>query len=639
MIQFFRKLSQSWVAKILFAVLIIAFGGYGVNSMLRGKFSDDVVEAGSRSLSAADFKAQIDKEKKRWEQQPGNPQLSPDDFVKSGLAGQMAQELATQQGFAAWMAKIGLKPSDQVIAQALKQQQIFFNPVTGAFDKDRYLGFLAQNNYTEASFTTLLNDDIAAQHYFLAVRDGIQTPRVYGAVMALTFLQSRDASWFVIEPKNITMPDKPTDADLKTFMAQHSEQFTRQETRSATAVMFLPGVVAKTLQVDEAEVKKTYDFRKDSLSTPETRTFVVIAAKSQQAAAAASSQLKAGGDPSVVARSVGAQAVSFDGKPKAAVPDPAVANQAFTMQTGDVSAPVKGALGWAVVKMGAITPGHAVSYEEAKPKLEEELKEKEASAKVEDLVEQYQNLRNKGVSMLDAAKQLNLPVQNFPPFTKEGVGPNGQPYMVNGQPFNPPKALLTTLYSLPKGGESDVEDAGNNAYFAIHVNDVTPKAMVPIDDTTRPALTQAYMRQEVLLRLKAAADAAAQKVRRGQSLADVAKSLGATVQTSAGLQAPKSEQEPDAHLRASVFETALHDAFVSTGQTGLIVGQVTAVHGPATVIAAQETEKIRPQIDGMLFQGLVTQTQTAARDKMKVKVDQDLMNQVLGVAPPTAPKK
>ena len=190
---------------------------------------------------------------------------------------------------------------------------------------------------------------------------------------------------------------------------------------------------------------------------------MVIPARSEQAAQQAASSLKAGGDPAVVARAAGAQPVAFSDRTKATVPDPAVANQAFTLQVGETSQPVHGSLGWAVIKMLSITPGKGKplrgSQASRSPRL---CSGREVSAKIDDLVEKYQGLREKGVSMADAAKQLDLPMQTFPPFTKEGMGPNKQPYTgPNGQPFSLPKPMIDSLFALPKGSESsEPEEAG-----------------------------------------------------------------------------------------------------------------------------------------------------------------------------------
>ncbi len=640
MMAVFRRLAKSWVAKILFGVLIIAFGGYGVNSMLHGKISDDVITAGSRSISAADFKSKIDSEKKQYEREQTNGQVIPmEDLVKQGIVGQMAQELATQEAFAAWLEQVGLKPSDKVVADQLRQVQAFFNPVTGAFDKDSYDRALQGAGLTEKSYESDLKDDIAAKHFLGGVRAGISMPRIYAALEAITVMETRDASWMIVGPKNITMPDKPTDAQLNQFINDNAARFRRPELRFASAVMFVPAAVAKDLKVSDDDLKKAYDFRKDSLSQPETRSFVVIPTKTPAAAAAIVSSLKAGTDPQSVAKTAGSRPIAFDNKPKSAVPDEAVANQAFSMQSGEVSQPVRGTLGLQVIKLISVTPGHAVSFEEAKPALEGQLKQKLAAEKIDELVEKYQGLRDKGVSMADAAKQLGLPMQSFPPFTKEGYGANGQPYMQNGQPFAPPKPLLDSLFSHTKGGESDVEDAGGGIYFALRVDNVIPSALPQVNDQTRAPLTGVWMQQEVGLRLKAKADEITQAIRKGESLQAAAQSIGAQLQTQQGINRPRSAQEPDAQVHAAAFNTSPKDAFEAPTNAGFAVGQVTAVHAPATAIAAKAVETVRPQLSQAVFRDLAMGSQQAVKKKLKAKVNQDLIGPAVGVADTTAADK
>jgi peptidyl-prolyl cis-trans isomerase D len=642
MLGFMRAFAKTWYAKILFGVLIIAFGAFGVNNMLRPQLKDDVIEAGSRSVSPEEFKTEIDDDKKQLEQEQNQGQPIPMEVLaQQGLLSQMTEDIASQKGFAAWLDQIGLRPSDKVVTDLLKTAQQFFNPVTGAFDRAKYDEFLHSRGVTEKQEEARLKDEIARQHYIAGMRAGFQLPRIYGAVEAMSLLQSRDASWFVIGPKQIAFPDKPSDDQLKQFISQNASKFRQPETRVMTAVMFVPAAVAKSVQIDEAELKKAYDFRKDTLSQPETRSFVVVPAKTQQAAAQIASSLKAGTDPATVAKSNGVQPISFDGKPKSAVPDPAVAAQAFAMQAGEVSAPVKGQLGWAVIKLSGITPGHEVTFEQARPALEADARKRAAAAKVDDLVQKYQDLRDKGVNMADAAKQLGLPMQTFPPFTKEGAGPNGRPYMgPGGQPFTLPKAMLDSLFSLPKGGESsEVDEAGQGVYFALHVDDIRPSFMPTVNDETRGPLTQAWMQQEIIARIKQAGDAAAQRLRKGEDIAAIAKSMNAELVSKSELSAPQSAQEPDAQVRAAVFETAPNDAFSAPTPTGFAVGKVTAVHPPAMVRAAEAAEVVRARMGSRAFEGVGVQAYAAARKKLKVKINQDLVNQVLNITPPGAPKK
>ena len=114
MIGFFRKLSQSWVAKILFAILAIAFAAYGVNSMLHGKMQTDVISAGPRAIDPRSFKTEMENEKKGMEQQQTQGQSVPWDVLQQqGVLDQMVQDMANQQAFSAWMQQVGLRPSDK----------------------------------------------------------------------------------------------------------------------------------------------------------------------------------------------------------------------------------------------------------------------------------------------------------------------------------------------------------------------------------------------------------------------------------------------------------------------------------------------------------------------------------------------
>ena len=59
--------------------------------------------------------------------------------------------------------------------------------------------------------------------------------------------------------------------------------------------------LADSIVADPAEVKKRYDFRKDSLSQPEKRSLLQISVKDAAQAADISAKLKAGGDPAAAA--------------------------------------------------------------------------------------------------------------------------------------------------------------------------------------------------------------------------------------------------------------------------------------------------------------------------------------------------
>jgi len=74
-------------------------------------------------------------------------------------------------------------------------------------------------------------------------------------------------------------------------------------------VRFTPQSVPANTPIDEAEMKKLYEFRKDTLSKPEVRTVVQIPAKDAATAQKVTAALRAGQAPEAVAKSVGGSCV------------------------------------------------------------------------------------------------------------------------------------------------------------------------------------------------------------------------------------------------------------------------------------------------------------------------------------------
>jgi peptidyl-prolyl cis-trans isomerase D len=115
-----------------------------------------------------------------------------------------------------------------------------------------------------------------------------------------------------------------------------------------------------------------------------------------------------------------------------------------------------------------------------------------------------------------------VPVFTIGPVSAQGTGPQGQP--VSG--VNP--KLLTSAFSLPQGGESEVEEAGNGEYYAVRVEKIIPKALPPLAEV-KPQLVRVWMMREMVKRLQTKADELAARVKKGETLEAVAASIGSQV--------------------------------------------------------------------------------------------------------------
>ncbi len=621
-----RQFAKSWVAAVLIGLLVVSFAIFGVNDAFQGNYTNDVVKAGSRHVSGPDFRREFDNFRKGAEEQTKRP-ITIEEAVEAGLDRRLMEEIATRESFGEMLRKIGIHPSDRLMESELRKIPAFFDQVSGAFDKALYQQRLNENGLTPARFETLLRDQIAESHTAAAMVNGLRVPRAYGALTAIYELEARDVGYFMIDPRSVPQPAQPTDAQLQAFMKENAERMTLPEFRVLTVVAFTPAQVGE-VKVDPAEVQKRFDFRKDTLSRPETRTLIQIPAKDAAAAQAIAGRLTKGEDPAAIAKSTGVEAIIYADKPQSAVADKRVGAAAFALKDGQVSV-IQGDLGMAVVKVAKVTPGQVVTIDQVRPQIEAEVRKDAAAEKVYALSQAYEDARADGANLVEAAKKAGVPTFTIGPVTQQGQGQQGQP--VAGVT---PK-MLELAYSLPAGGESEVQDAGEGQYFAVRVERVIPKALPPLAEV-KPQLTRFWMMRELVKAMQTRADELAARVKKGESLDAVAASAGAKVVHVTNLDRQNAAQSTALSRDAlgKAFSGKQGDVFTAEGtQFGLIVGKLEAVRAPSGPTLARITEDVRPQLTMALFRDLGADARKAARTEVKAKVYPDKARAALGLPP------
>jgi peptidyl-prolyl cis-trans isomerase D len=629
MLSSIRAFAKSWVATLLFGLLILSFVVFGIGNrdVFRPKFTNAVITAGSRSVSPAEFKRAFDGYKARVEQQVGRP-ISAELAAENGLDRQVVEGLATSEAFAEALTKMGIRPADKLIAAEIQKIPAFFDQVTGRFDKNAYQRRLADNGLTPAALEGQMRDQIAEQQAASGLIAGLRTPRAYAALAAIYTVESRDLGYFAIEPTSVTQPAAPTDAQLTELMNENKAQLTRPEFRTLTVVRFSPTQVAANAPVDPAELQKRFNFRKDTLSTPETRTVIQIPAKDPAAAAQAAKSLAGGADPALVAKTAGVEAITYANKPQSAIPDKKVAAAAFVTPNGQV-ATVKGDLGIAVVKVLSVTPGRAVTLDEVKPALEAEIRKDQASEKVYALTQAYDDAHQGGANLAAAAAKAGVPTTSIGPVSQGGRDLTGQPVQGLSQ------KLMETAWTLPAGGESEVEDAGAGEFFAVRVEKVQPAALPPFDEV-KPMLTRAWTQRELVRAMQAKADGLVARIKKGESLEAVAASAGSSVVQVPGIDRRNAGQNQtlSQDMLAKLFTSRPGDVFsAQNSHFGFVVGKLEAVHDGDPAALAQTAEQMRPQMSSGFVRELGESAHAAARREIKVTIDAAKAREAIGLEP------
>lgn len=632
MLSNFRAFAKSPAAAVLIGLLIVAFGVFGIRDVFGNKVAADaVVTAGDRTLTAADFKREFDSFKSRLEQQYRQP-ISMEAVAANALDKRALDGMASQEAVAAFLTKIRIRPSDKLVAAEIGKFPAFFDQVSGKFDKATYAQRLQTANLTPQKFESKIADDIAQQQFASGLAGGLRAPRAYSALAAIYGLESRDIAYFALPASSVPQPAAPTDEQLKAFMQEpaNAAQLTVPETRTLTVVRFSPTLVDSKGPVDPAELKKRFDFKKDTLSTPETRTIVQIPAKTPAAAKTASDRLAKGEDPAAVAKSLGVDAITYAAKPQSAIADRKLAAGAFAMKAGDVSV-VTGDLGAAAVKVISVTPGHPVTLEEARPALEAEIRKDMAAQKVYAMTQAYDEAHQAGSNLAQAAAKAGAQAQTVGPVTAQGVDTKGQP-----NPLLTPK-IVETAFSLPAGGESELEDAGGGEYYAVRVEKIAPPALRSLDEV-RPQVARAYTMRIVAKALQAKGDGLLARIKKGETLEAVAASTGASVVKVAGVSRQNARQHTDLSpdLLGKAFNSKPGDVFAADATTfGLVIGRLDGVSAGDVAAQAQITEQARMGMSQVIFREMGQSAEASARAKIKPVVNLAKARSAIGLEPET----
>ncbi len=613
---------------LILVFLILGVGGGGrFPDAFRGARADSVVTAGGHVVSATDYRRIFDQQKQHFEEQT-KQQVSNEALVQNGLDLQLLNQIGDDQALAEMLSRAGVVPDASLVDAQIRQIPVAFDRVTGKFSERQFSQFLASQGLTPRQVQNLLSDELADREFTLAVAAGFKTPRAFAALSAIQALQNRDVSYFVLDQRAVVQPPPPTDAQLTAFMRAHAAQLTRPEMRIITLARFSAAALAPTVTISNADIQKEFDFRKDTLSSPETRSVIQIPVRTAAEGAQAARRLGQGEDPGAIARSFGAEPVIYTDKPRSAIADGKLAAAAFALAAGQVSGPVQGDLGLAALKVTKVTPGKTATLDSARAKIEGDLRTKAAQAKAYELSQKFDDARQAGSGVADSAQKTGVAAISVGPITSTGAGVDGKP-----NPLITDK-IAKSAFALRPGEDSDVQDAGTGEYFAVKVDKVIPPSLPSLDEVRGP-LTQAYGRDQMIQALRAKADSLMTQIRQGKSLDEVAATVAAHVIRQPGMQLVQAQQYQalGREFLTSIFSQKPGAVFAAGAPTGVFIARLDAIRPGDATATARFLEATRQRVSQEYLRDLLGSAKAASRQSIKVNINVNLARQTVGVDP------
>jgi peptidyl-prolyl cis-trans isomerase D len=277
---------------------------------------------------------------------------------------------------------------------------------------------------------------------------------------------------------------------------------------------------------------------------------------------------------------------------KSEIADPAIADAAFSLPSGEVSQPEQGRFGVALVKVGKIEPGVEASYESVAANLKKEIAVERARTKVAEMRDKMEDERGGGASVTEAAQKLGLAAVTVDAVDRSGRLPNGQPAA------NIPKGLdvVSQAFSSDVGVDNDPIQF-NGGYVWYDVLGITPSRERTLDEVKNQVETK-WRDDQIISRLRTKATDMVQKLDQGGKLADEATAAGLKVETASGFKRDAAVAGVPAGVIAAAFRTA-KDGFGQTPDAGAnawIVFRVTDINVPPVDVASEDTKKLKDTV-------------------------------------------
>ncbi|MEQ9813222.1 MAG: SurA N-terminal domain-containing protein [Azospirillaceae bacterium] len=628
MIQFIRGKVGSWFVKILFVLLIVAFGAWGIGDMLNEDVQDPVmasvgeVEIGQGLLSQR-YQLTIS----RLSQQT-NGAYSSEQARADQLYFDVLDDLVDGAAIAQYIDQLGLTLSDDLIAAQIRGMPQFHNP-PGRFDRQTFLGVIASQGYSEAAFIQQMRSEIARSILALSLNPGNTAPRVMTDLLARERLERRSADLYVFEADPSQAP-QPSDSELRSFYQANQDRFLSQERRTFTYLYLGASSFRDEVSVSDEVVRAYYEDNAELYTTEERRRFVQVVLGNQETAQEVAEAARGGMTLEEAVASVegaNAEVQEFDWQTRTSIPS-VLSAPIFSLEEGEVGEPFQG-LGWHVVRVTAVEPPTTAPFEAVAERIRDELEIEPALDLVFELANEVEDELASGATLEDAATAAGLEVSTIGPVAADGQFPDGGTLDIANA-----TDVLSTVFALEQGESSlfeeiAVEDSipGDVAYYAVRLESIDEPTPLPFE-TVRPAVALAWSDAWAIEDAHARAEDALDRIGAGWIPSAIAAGHGATLREVGDLGRDGTGSGLPQPVRAAIFATPEGEASVVEAGEAVYIASVTDVVAGGGEGQGDAVEGIADEIAGDTANTMLVLTRRAIRDVLSVTVNADRVESV-----------
>lgn len=621
--------TRNWLGRAITGVILgliaISFAVWGIGDIFRGFGQSTVAKIGRTEITVEQFRQLYTDRQQQLIRQFGRA-LNAEQLRALGLHQQLLAQLIAETALDEEARDLRLAASDALVAERIRTDPNFrgFN---GQFDQTRFQALIRQAGYTEQRYVAEQRRLILRRQIAGTLSDGLQAPATAVEVQHRYRNEERSIQYVLLDAKDAGEIEAPAPDALAKYFDERKATFRAPEYRKIEVVSLTPSEIATWTQISDEEVKKAYEERRAAFATPERRELQQIVFPNADEAKAAAEQLAKGTTFAQIAseKKISEKDLNLGLLVKSAILDKTVADAAFALPEGGVSAPVEGRFGWSLVRVTKIEPGKERPFADVAGELKKELALERARAQMADLHDKFEDERGAGAPLGDIARKLSLPTRIIDAVDRAGRTPDGAP--VTGLPQG--VDLISGTFSADVGSENDALAVPGGGYVWYEVLDVTPSRERPLEEV-KERVIERWRQDQIAARLRTKAAELVDKLKAGGG--ETALPADLTWRAASGLKRDKTADGVPARALGEIYALPKGGVGSSEGDnaTQWIVFRLTDITVPTLDMQSADAKKLQDTLRTAYAEDIIAQYVGKLQTELGATINEAALNQAIG---------
>ncbi len=638
MLSVFRRIIHSKFGAI-FAILFLGViaAAFILGDVTSGQFGGASLSGGGTAAKAKGYKLTVaelqDRVQRVFENaRRSNPELQIGEFFAQGGGAQVFDQLVQSLTLRAYADDQGIHISKRLVDAQIAQIPAF-QDAAGNFSNDNFRALLARERLSEQALRDDISREILQRQLLAPIGIGARPSENLVLPYASLLLEGRQGQVAAI-PAVAFLDDKdPTDAQLADFYKKNSDRFTIPEQRRIRYAVIDADRFAQASTPSDAEISAYYNQNKANYAASENRSVEQLVLPTEAGAKAIAAQVKGGKSLPQAAQGAGLSVSSLDAQSRAqltSATSKAVADAVFAAKQGELVGPVRGPLGWLLLRVTAVQDKPARPLTAVRDEIVKVLRVQKEKQLLNDFTAKLEDQIADGGTFDEVAKDNGLTLETTPPLLATGKQVKDMAYVAPAdvQPLLPPAFAMSA-----DDDAQLVPITPDKRYALIAPGQIIAAAPPPLAEV-KPLVQAQYKLNAGNQKAKALAEQIRAKVAKGTKLADAISQAGVKLpapQTLGGRRADimRAEQRPPAEVSIlfAMAENSVKTLPISEGR-GYFVVQLTKIERGDAKDNPQLLAQVRDQMGEVIGQEYGEQFERAVEKELGVTRNPKAVEQV-----------